>query len=285
MNRLSSYLRLCRIPLSLFAASSAAAGYFLDPLRGAGGGAVPAAAVFLLSCGASALNQYQEREIDGRMERTRHRPLPSGAMRPGAALVLSAFLIATGLGLSASRGAVPALLGAAAVAWYNGVYTPLKRKTAFAAVFGAPAGMLPPAIGWTAGGGSLADPRLFAIAMVLFLWQVPHFWLLLLGNGDDYERAGLPSLTKIFPKPQLARITMLWTASAAAAVLLLPLYGIIRSTPARAALLAAAVLLTVTAYRPGKRAFAPAIRFRIINAFIAAVMLLVAADALLLGAG
>jgi protoheme IX farnesyltransferase len=274
---------LCRIPVASFTAAAAFTGAVLASPGNAARSLSAAAAVFLLSCGASALNQYQEREIDARMERTRCRPLPSGTMAPRTALILSALLIASGLGLSAACGIMPALLCALAVVWYNGVYTLLKRRSAFAAVYGAPVGMLSPAIGWTAAGGGLSDPRLFAISMVFFLWQVPHFWFLLLESGDDYERAGLPSLTGVLPRPQLARVAMFWTVSAAAAALLLPLYGVVRSTPGRIALLVLSVLLASASYRPFKRPDAASFRFRIINTFIASVMVLISADALLAG--
>jgi protoheme IX farnesyltransferase len=274
---------LCRIPLSLFAACSAAAGYFLDPQHRAGGVAVPAAAVFLLSCGASALNQYQERDIDSRMERTRHRPLPSGTLAPRTALVLAAGVVTAGLGLSAACGTVPVLLGITALIWYNGFYTWLKRRTAFAAVYGAPVGMLPPAIGWTAGGGSITDPRLFAIAMVFFLWQVPHFWLLLLRSKDDYERAGLPSLSRVFSPVQVARLTTFWITAAASAAVLLPLYGIVRSATGCLALGIASFLLVIVSLRLPRRPESAPVNFAAMNVFLAAVMLVASADSLLRG--
>ncbi len=280
MTVLSTAGVLCRIPVAFFTAAAAFTGAALASPRHFAAALPAVAAVLLLTCGASALNQYQERETDARMERTRLRPLPAGTMTARAALVLSLLLIAAGLGTAATRGVLPLGLSAVALVWYNGIYTPLKRRTPFAAVYGAPAGMLPPAIGWTAAGGG-ADPRLFAIAMVFLLWQVPHFWFLLLGSGDDYERAGLPSLHRLLPCPRLARVAVSWTVSTAAAALLLPLYGIVRSAPARAALLIAAVLLVLTAYLPAVRSGAASVRFRIINTFIVAVMVLISADTLL----
>ncbi len=274
---------LCRIPVASFTAAAAFTGAVVASPDHGPSSLRAAAAVFLLSCGATALNQYQERDIDGLMARTRRRPLPSGTLSPRSALVFSALLMAAGSGLSAAVGTAPLLLCALAVIWYNGVYTLLKRRSAFAAVYGAPVGMLPPAVGWTAAGGSLTDPRLFALAMVFFLWQVPHFWFLLLESGDDYERAGLPSPAGVLSRFRLARVAMFWSVSAAAAALLLPLYGIVRSTPARVALLVLSVLLAAASYRPSERSGAASLRFRIINTFIAAVMVLISADALLTG--
>ena len=88
-----------------------------------------------------------------------------------------------------------ALLGLITVVWYNGIYTPLKRVTAFAAIPGGVVGAIPPVIGWVSGGGDPTDARIIVVAFFFFVWQVPHFWLLLMRIGGDYERAGLPSLT------------------------------------------------------------------------------------------
>jgi protoheme IX farnesyltransferase len=224
-------MRLCRTPLSFFAACSTGAGFFLGPHHVAVRALLPMTAVFLLACGASALNQYQEQDIDARMERTRRRPIPSGMVRPRQALAIAILLVAGGQCILAFAGNMTAVvLGFFAVFWYNGVYTGLKRITAFAAVPGAIVGMVPPAIGWVISGGSATDPRLFVISFVFFLWQVPHFWLQVLLHGEEYEQAGLPSLTRVMTKRQIARVTFAWIVSVAIASLALPLYGSVRSS-------------------------------------------------------
>jgi len=230
MSSLKTYLTLCRARISTFAAASAATGYFLGPQHQITGVFPVVGAVLLLACGASALNQYQEQDIDARMKRTRARPLPSGSIAASHALALSCALVLAGTALLAyTFGAKAALLGLFALIWYNGIYTHLKKLTAFAAVPGAAVGMVPPAIGWVSAGGALLDPRLAAICFLFFLWQVPHFWLLILDNGKDYEQAGLPSLTRVMNRPQIARVTFVWIIAAAIAGLSLPFYGILRS--------------------------------------------------------
>jgi protoheme IX farnesyltransferase len=230
MSSLKPYLILCRLNVSLFAAASAATGFFLAPYHRVVDALIPSAAVFLLAGGASALNQYQERDIDAKMERTRRRPIPTGLIPPGQALALSLVLMISGLvALVLSGGVKASVLGALAVFWYNGIYTSLKKTTAFAAVPGAAVGMVPPAIGWVSAGGRLFDPMLLALCALFFLWQIPHFWLLLLNHGDEYEQAGLPSLTRVMSKPQIGRVTFSWIFAAAIAGLSLPLYGSIRS--------------------------------------------------------
>lgn len=196
--------------------------------------------VFLIACGASALNHYQERHTDAMMNRTKSRPLPSGRMKPSAAMAILISEIAAGLViLYYSSGLTAALLGALAVFWYNGFYTPLKKKSAMAVVPGALIGSIPPAIGWVAGGGSILDPEMYAIGAFFFIWQIPHFWLLLLIFGKDYEQAGLPSLTQIFSPEQLARITFMWILALVASCLIIPLFGVVESIIINVLLLAA----------------------------------------------
>lgn len=148
---------------------------------------------------------------------------------PGQALALSLMFILFGLLVLVYSGGVKAsVLGILALFWYNGIYTYLKKTTAFAAVPGAAVGMLPPAIGWVSAGGDLFDPRIAAVCFIFFMWQIPHFWLLLLSHGEEYEHAGLPSLTRVMSKPQIGRVTFAWIVAAAIACLSLPLYGSMR---------------------------------------------------------
>ena len=129
----------------------------------------------------------------------------------------------------ASSNLTAMVLGLLTVFWYNGVYTPLKRVTAFAAVPGGLVGAIPPVIGWVGGGGSPLDPRILAVAVFLFMWQIPHFWLLLLFTaGEDYEKAGLPSLTRVFSFEQVARISFMWILGTAIVCLVIPLFGIVQ---------------------------------------------------------
>jgi protoheme IX farnesyltransferase len=286
MKTLKPYLELCRAPLSLFAACSAATGFLIAPHGESAAVLVPIAAVFALACGASALNQVQERAIDARMERTKQRPIPAGVIAPAHALALSLILIVAGLFLLVrSGGMIAAGLGIAAILWYNGVYTFLKKKTAFAAVPGALVGAVPPAIGWVLGGGTLFDPMLSALCALLFLWQVPHFWLLVLRYGEDYERAGLPSLIRLLSRRQVARITFAWTAATAVAGLSLPLYRVVNAPLACFALFSAALWLigdSTRLFRAKTQEAAYPSAFRCINGYIFFIMVLISADRFLL---
>lgn len=226
----SLLLDLGKIKISLLATLSAATGYLLATGKITTQMFVPTAAVFLLACGSCALNQYQEREIDQWMERTKSRPIPSGRLNPETALQISLGLILFGaLTLFFGAGTLTLALGLFAVLWYNLIYTPLKQKTAFAAVPGALVGAIPPALGWVAGGGKLLDPRIGGIALFFFIWQIPHFWLLLLGASKDYENAGIPSITKIFSTEQVKQIVFIWLLSTGVASLIIPLFGLLNS--------------------------------------------------------
>ncbi|MEJ2720508.1 MAG: UbiA family prenyltransferase, partial [bacterium] len=185
----------------------------------------------------------------------------------------------------ASSNLAAMMLGALTVFWYNGVYTPLKRVTAFAAVPGGVVGAIPPVIGWVAGGGSPADPRILAVAVFFFMWQVPHFWLLLLSTADDdYERAGMPSLTRLFSFDQVARISFMWIFGAAIVCLAIPLFGIIRAGWVNFGLIAAGVWLVWRSTRILKSANGvPAFRcaFNQVNAYALLVVSLLAIAAML----
>ena len=151
------------------------------------------AGVLLLAAGSSCLNQYQERDIDSRMDRTRTRPLPAGLRSrralgpfPGVALHRA------GLGILRDCRPLPAFLGVLAVAWYNGVYTPLKRRSRIRrgprrARRHGPARHRMGRGRRLPGGPESCGRSLF----LFFMWQVPHFWLQVLHHGKEYEQAGL----------------------------------------------------------------------------------------------
>ena len=226
----SLFLQLTKIKISLLATLSTATGYLLATGRITIHMLVPTAAVFLLACGSCALNQYQESEIDQRMERTKSRPIPSGRLDPETALWISLSLILSGaLTLFFGAGDLALGLGLFAVLWYNIIYTPLKQKTAFAAVPGALVGAIPPALGWVAGGGEIFDPRIGGVALFFFIWQIPHFWILLLVASKDYENAGLPSITRTFSTEQIKGIIFIWLLSTGVSSLIFPLFGFLNS--------------------------------------------------------
>ena len=229
----STFLELTKLRISGASTFTAAAGYVAFR-RGADAGLVTTLlGILLLAMGSSALNEVQEHRYDALMPRTANRPIPRGDLSPARGALIAAVLALAGfLVLLLAHNLASALLGALALAWYNGFYTPLKRISAFAVVPGSLIGALPPAIGWTAAGGSAADPSVLALAFVFFIWQVPHFWLLVGLHAEGYEGAGYPTLVTLLGRPRLSRLTFTWTCATAAACGLLPLFRVLGSWPA-----------------------------------------------------
>jgi len=110
--------------------------------------------LFLLACGSAALNQYQEYEEDAQMKRTQDRPIPSGRISPSNALLFAIGLVVLGSAiLYFFSGFLAMQLGVLTLIWYNAIYTPLKKKTAFAVIPGSFIGAFPPMVGYAAAGG------------------------------------------------------------------------------------------------------------------------------------
>lgn len=144
---------------------------------------------------ANAFNQYLERDIDEKMQRTRSRPLPSHSVAPGGALV---FAVAMGIAgfvwLTVVVNLLSALLAVSAIAFYVLVYTMLlKRSTPQNIVIGGAAGAVPVLVGWAAVTGTVGAPAWVMFA-IIFLWTPPHFWALALRYRDDYVAADVPML-------------------------------------------------------------------------------------------
>jgi heme o synthase len=242
--------------------------------------------VLLLAFGSAALNHYQEKDFDSKMDRTKGRPIPSGRISPDNVLKISLVLILLGSVILILWTNLLALsLGLLNLVWYNFIYTLLKRKTPFAIVPGSLVGAIPPAIGWAAAGGSLVDPQIIIIAFFFFIWQIPHFWLLLLVMDKDYQQAGFPTLTQIFNHTQLSRITFIWIIATAVTGLMIPLFGIVSELWINLGLFVSGALLTWKAFGllVEKKDFSAfKLNFRYINYFALFVVFLVSIDKLIL---
>ena len=154
---------------------------------------------FLAAAGAGALNQRMEMHRDARMERTRNRPLPSGAISPSHAAFFGALIAAAGLAILCPLANYPtALLALANILIYLLLYTPLKPRTTLNTLVGAVVGAIPPMMGWTAAVGHL-DVGAWLLGTILFIWQIPHFLALAWLYRDDYQRGGYRMLPVIDP--------------------------------------------------------------------------------------
>jgi len=230
--RTMDWLGLVKLRISIMNAVSALAGYVI--FRPCFGWDLIAtvASVFVLACGSAALNNYQDRDLDGLFSRTRKRPLPKHLISARHALMISMILIISGLGglfIIHSMG-LPVLLGVLAVMLYNGIYTPLKTKFVFAIIPGSICGMLPPLIGWVSAGGDIRASQILVFMAVLGLWQLPHFWLILLSGHEEYGKPGLWNMLGLFSIGQLNRIMFVWVLAFACVAMVLPMVHVIINT-------------------------------------------------------
>lgn len=144
---------------------------------------------------ANGVNQVLEREFDGMMERTKHRPLPSNRMKSSEAVLISGLLLVFGTIVLGLINPLAAFLGMASFILYAFLYTPLKRYSTISVAIGAIPGALPVLIGVVANEGSITVLGV-TLFMIQFLWQFPHFWAISFLSFDDYDRAGYKLLPK-----------------------------------------------------------------------------------------
>jgi protoheme IX farnesyltransferase len=227
--RLGVYLELSKYRLSLLVLLTTAAGYVVGSPSGMDwpGLAAVLLGTTLAAFGANALNQCMEADRDARMIRTRGRPLPSGRLTPRAAWTYSVFIGAAGPAfLWAAVGALPAALALLCELIYVALYTPLKARSTLNTLVGAVVGAIPPLIGWAAAESGLSGGA-WALAAILFVWQIPHFLALAWMYREDYARGGycmLPILdadgeitfrTILLHSIALAPVTIMLTATGA----------------------------------------------------------------------
>lgn len=284
-NFIRTLLELSKVKITFAVSLTTITGYVLASGSFDTGLILPTLGIFLLACGSSALNHYQEKDQDAQMKRTQDRPIPSGRISPQGALFTALFLsLAGSLLIWFGSGFLALQLALLALIWYNFIYTPLKKKTAFAVVPGSVIGALPPLVGWVAGGGSLADPRAMIIAFFFFIWQVPHFWLLLLKYGKEYEKAGYPSLTSIYSEKQIRYTTFIWTMATGVTALMLPAFGVVNTLFFSIGTLLATVWLVfmfIKLLRVSDEGFNPGYYFMKINYFVLFMIIFLSIDSLL----
>jgi len=283
-NLLSIYLELAKVRITMAVTLTTIAGYAL-----ANGGFTlkmipPAIGLWLIACGSAALNQYQERHQDAIMERTKHRPLPSGKISEFHAQVFILIITVAGaLIILYSSNFTALILSLLALVWYNLIYTPLKKISAFAVIPGSVIGALPPAVGWVAAGGYLLDPKIIILSFFFFIWQIPHFWLLLMKFGNQYEQAGFPSLTNIYSDAQLKKITFMWTVATSISAMFIPFFNISATIYAKIFISILSVLLIVSFADlfAGKKIFNIKKYFFAINIFLLLVLISIYTDVII----
>jgi protoheme IX farnesyltransferase len=167
--------------------------------------------VLLVAMGVSTLNQVQEYKSDAKMERTKNRPIAAGRMTPQTGIIIAVVMIILAMvSIYSLLGLTGVNIFMFAFIWYNAMYTPLKKKSALAVVPGAILGVIPPAIGWLVAGHTLMELEFIALALYFFIWQVPHFWLLVMLFHGDYKDGGYPTAMRLFGQASLQRLTFVW---------------------------------------------------------------------------
>lgn len=162
------------------------------------------------------------------MDRTKNRPIPSGDVSSLSVLLISLSFLILGSSILLWKSNLLALgIGLLTFFWYNAVYTPLKKVFSMAIIPGSLVGALPPIAGWVAAGGYVFDPKILLIGAFLFVWQIPHFWILLLMYGKDYDKGGFPTLTNVFSTRQLKQITFCWLVLTIVMALSINFFGIL----------------------------------------------------------
>jgi heme o synthase len=180
----------------------------------------PAPALVALTClggylsagGAGAVNHWFDRDIDSQMSRTANRPIPSGRVSPGAALLFGCALAGLSfIELSLTVNVLAASLALAGFFGYVLVYTVwLKRRTPQNIVIGGAAGAVPPLVGWAAVRGSISGMAIL-LFFIVFFWTPPHFWALSLLMKDEYAKVGVPMLPVARGEAETRRQILLYT--------------------------------------------------------------------------
>lgn len=204
---------------------------------------------FLTGAGASALNAYLEREVDQKMERTKHRASAQGTLSPTAIILYGTFATVAGSVLLASYvNLLTGFLALLTAFLYVLVYTPLKRITWLNTSVGAIPGALPPLGGWAAATGTLELPAWILFA-ILFLWQHPHFYAIAWMYRDDYRRGGFQMLPVIDIDGRRTFRQVLFFSSLLIPVSLLPFtLGVVGSVYLYGALLSGGAFLAASVF-------------------------------------
>lgn len=159
--------------------------------------------LYFLSSGSLALNQVQEYKLDQKMPRTANRPIANGQIKPAAGLILAVTFIFVGTNMLYELSKVAGYLSIFSVALYNGLYTMYwKPKWIFAAVPGAIPGALPITIGYAVNNTQIFNSDSVYLFLIMFLWQMPHFWTLAIKYKEDYRLGNIPTLPTALGVPK-----------------------------------------------------------------------------------
>jgi protoheme IX farnesyltransferase len=212
--RIAAYLALTKPRIAVMVLITVAVGFLL----GSAGTIAPVRLLLtligtgLVAGGASAWNMILERDRDAQMKRTANRPLPSGKLSTAEAMAFGSAIGMVGVAILAlGVNGLSAGVAATTFVLYVGLYTPLKPITTLNTAVGAIPGALPPVIGWAAASGRLGiEP--WALFLIVFLWQFPHFLAIAWIYREDYARGGLRMLPNVDPDGSMTGRQAMWHA-------------------------------------------------------------------------
>ena len=249
---LLDYLHLIKPKLTLMALATSLSGFYLGS-----SGPLQFSALFhvmigagLIGGGANALNQYLEKDRDAKMSRTKERPLPSLKITENRALFFGLCLSFAGVVyLYLLANAFSAGLALLTLFSYLLLYTPLKRKTWLNTFVGAVSGALPTLIGWSAASGQLPTLKAWVLFLILFIWQLPHFFAIAWVYREDYKNSGFRMLSVDDTNGRHTSIQIAFYSVLLFAVSLLPAFvGMAGLLYLSAALFTGLLFLTFTLY-------------------------------------
>ena len=200
-SRISAYMELSKPRILSLILVTTALGFFLGNkgIHDVGALLITLVGAGLTCAGASALNNYLERDSDSKMTRTKNRPLPRGIISPNNALLFGILMVLIGVLLLAWEiNILCAFLSILTAFLYVLVYTPMKKISWLNTTIGAIPGAIPPLGGWAAATGQL-DVGAWVLFLILFLWQHPHFYAIAWMFRDDYKRGGFKMLPVVEP--------------------------------------------------------------------------------------
>jgi protoheme IX farnesyltransferase len=194
--KVAAYFELTKPRIAFMLVLTSAAGFYL----GSEGGfdmllfVNAMIGITLLAFGVATLNQYIERKLDAKMERTASRPLPTKKITPNEALTFGITQCAVAeIYLLVLVNSLTALLGLVVIVGYVLLYTPLKTRTTISTAIGAVPGAMPPLMGWTAAADNITLGA-WTLFTILFLWQFPHFLAIAWIYKEQYAKAGIMML-------------------------------------------------------------------------------------------
>jgi protoheme IX farnesyltransferase len=226
--RTRSYLQLIKPGITLSNTLTGVAGFFLaasvvkfslSALIGATFG------IALIIASACVFNNVLDRDIDKRMKRTAKRDVASGVISVAKALVFAGILGLSGfLVILFLTNTLTFVLGMIAFVWYVAVYGYAKRTTVYSTLIGGVAGALPPVAGYTALAGKI-DIAAIILFLILFFWQMPHFYAIAMFRRKDYSSAKLPVWSVIYGMKSAQRQLLIFTIIYAVVTGLLYVFG------------------------------------------------------------